>query len=706
MATLKGTVHYETRGNVALLTVDNPPVNPLSSGVRQGLYDGISNALADDAIEAVVVTGAGRAFIAGADISEFGGGAGQGVGLAEALEMMEGSTKPIVAAINGTAFGGGLEVALCCDYRVASPSAPVGLPEVKLGLLPGAGGTQRLPRLIGAEKALGFILSGDPIPAPEAKALGIVDEVIDGDIVEGAIAFAGQVLADGGTTRKIRDETDKVRADRGNGQIFADARAMAARRMRGRFAPEMIIQCVEAAVNLDDFDAGLKVEQECFGKCMAHPQRAALIHVFFSEREVAKVPDVPRDTPTAAIERAAVIGCGTMGGGITMSFVNVGIPVTVLEMSDEALEKGLGVIKRNYDIQVQRGRMSEADVTARMGLISGTTSYDDLAKADIIVEAVYENLDLKAEIFGKLDSVAKPGAILASNTSGLDIDRMAAATGRPEAVIGMHFFSPANVMRLVEVVRGADSNPETIATVMKLGRTLNKIAVLSGNAPGFIGNRMLGQYTRQAGEIILQGATPYQVDSVINGFGMPMGPFQMADLVGLDLGWRARQLAGVAPEDVPLTARVPDKLCELGRFGQKTSRGYYIYPEGSRAGQPDPEVVEIVQQTSAELGIERREISDEEVLKRCLYPLINEGARILADGIALRPCDIDIVYINGYGFPEVTGGPMFWADQQGLDNMVADLKRFGELYGGDAFEPAPLLEKLVAEGRNFASLQG
>jgi 3-hydroxyacyl-CoA dehydrogenase len=701
---MKGTVHYESRDGIALLTVDNPPVNPLSSGVRQGLYDGVAKALTDDTIQAIVLTGAGRAFIAGADISEFGGAAEEAVGLHEALVMMEGSSKPIVAAINGTAFGGGLEVALCCDYRVAAPTAPVGLPEVKLGLLPGAGGTQRLPRLIGAERALGFILSGDPIPAPAALELGIVDAVEEGDIVEGAIAFARQVLADGGRTRKIRNESDKVAADRGNDQIFADARTQAARRMRGRFAPEMIIQCVEAAVNLGDFDAGMKVEQECFAQCLAHPQRAALIHLFFSEREAAKIPDVPRDTATAKIGQAAVVGCGTMGGGISMCFANVGIPVKVLEMNPEALEKGLGVIRRNYDIQVQRGRMSAEEVDRRMSLLSGTTSYEDLGEADVIVEAVYENLDLKKEIFGKLDGVAKPGAILASNTSGLDVDQMADATSRPQDVIGMHFFSPANVMRLLEVVRGAQTSPITIATVMKLGRTLNKIAVLSGNAPGFIGNRMLGQYTRQAGEIILQGATPYQVDSVMNGFGMPMGPFQMNDLVGLDLGWRARKLAGVAPEDVPITARVADKLCELARFGQKTSRGYYIYPEGSRAGQPDPEVVELVTQTSAELGIERREIDDEEVLKRCLYPLINEGARILEEGIALRPSDIDIVYINGYGFPEVTGGPMFWADQQGLDKVLADIRRFGEVYGGPAWEPAPLLEKLVAEGRNFASL--
>lgn len=701
---MKGTVHYEVRGNVALMTIDNPPVNPLSSGVRQGLHDGLTQALADDAVAAIVLTGAGRAFIAGADISEFGGKS-EGPSLGDCLAAMDNSSKPIVAAINGTAFGGGLEVALCCHYRVIAPSAPVGLPEVKLGLLPGAGGTQRLPRLIGAEKALSFILSGDPIPGPAAVQMGIADHLSEGNIVEDGLSFAADIIAKGSPIRRIRDEEEIVRQARDNTEIFDNARKNAARKMRKRFAPEMIVQCVEAAVNLGNFDAGIAVEQECFGKCLNHPQRESLIHMFFAEREVAKIPDVPKDTATQDITSAAVIGCGTMGGGIAMSFLNVGIPVIAVEMNQEALDRGLGVIKKNYDIQVQRGRMSAEEVDKRMSLIRGTTDYADISDVDVIIEAIYENIDVKVETFKKMDAVAKPGAVLASNTSGLDIDKMAAATSRPEAVIGLHFFSPANVMKLLEIVRGENTSKEVIATSMKLGRTLNKIAVLSGNAPGFIGNRMLAGYTRQAGEIILQGATPYQVDNAILGFGMPMGPFQMNDLVGLDLGWRARKLGGMKPEDVPITARVADKLCELDRYGQKTSRGYYIYPEGSRAGQADPEVVKIVEETSAELGIERRPIEDEEVLKRCLYPLINEGARILEDGIAIRPCDIDIVYINGYGFPEVTGGPMFWADQIGLDNILADIKKFEAEYGGDIWKPAPLLEKLVAEGKSFASLQ-
>ena len=701
---MKGTVHYEVKGNIALMTVDNPPVNPLSSGVRQGLTDGINKALSDDSVEAVVLTGAGRAFIAGADISEFGGKA-EGPSLFDCLNTMDDSTKPIIAAINGTAFGGGLEVALCCHYRVIADSAPVGLPEVKLGLLPGAGGTQRLPRLIGAEKALDFILSGDPIPGPQATELGITDEVAAGDIVQAGMEFAQKIIDQGANVRRIRDETAIIEKDRDNQEMFETARKTSARRMRNRFAPEMIIQCVEAAVNSGDFDTGLKVEQECFAKCLKHPQREALIHMFFSEREVAKIPDVPKETQASKIDQAAVIGCGTMGGGISMSFLNVGVPVTVLEVDQEALDRGMSIIKRNYDIQVQRGRMTEDEVAQKMALLTGTTQYSDLSSADVIIEAVYENIDVKVEAFKKIEAVAKPGAILASNTSGLDIDKMANATSRPDSVIGLHFFSPANVMKLLEVVRGEQTSKETIATSMKLGRTLNKVAVLSGNAPGFIGNRMLSGYTQQAGEIILQGATPYQVDNVLLQFGMPMGPFQMNDLVGLDLGWRARSLAGIKPEDVPITARVADKLCELERFGQKTNRGFYIYPEGSRAGQADPEVVKMVEETSSELQITRREIADEEVLKRCLYPLINEGARLLEQGIAIRPCDIDIVYINGYGFPEVTGGPMFWADQQGLDNILSDIKKFEKEYGGAIWEPAPLLERLVAEGNGFASLQ-
>jgi 3-hydroxyacyl-CoA dehydrogenase len=702
---MKGTVHYSTDGELAVLRIDNPPVNPLSSGVRQGLHDGLKAAMEDDAVKAVVLYGEGRAFIAGADISEFGGES-KGPGLHECLTMMEDSPKTVIAAINGTAFGGGLEVALCADYRVIAPKAPVGLPEVKLGLLPGAGGTQRLPRLIGAEKALDFILSGDPIPGPTAKQLGIVDDVIEGDdFVAGALDWARKAVAEGKGKKRVRDDDSVVKKDRGNTEVFEAARKNSARKMRGRFAPEMIIQCVEAAVETGDFDTGMKVEAENFRKCLEHPQREALIHVFFSEREVAKIPDVPKDTPVKEIASAGVVGCGTMGGGIAMCFANAGIPVTVLEMSQEALDKGLGVIRKNYESMVQRGRIDEAAMEKRMGLITGALEYSDLGSVDLVIEAVYENLDVKKKVFEEFEKVCKPGAVIASNTSGLDLDAMADVTSRPEDVIGLHFFSPANIMRLLEVVRGEKSSATTIATAMKLGKTLGKVAVLSGNAPGFIGNRMLGGYTRQAGEMVLQGATPYQVDKVITGFGMPMGPFQMQDLVGLDLGWRARQLAGTKPEDVPLAARVSDRLATMERFGQKNGRGFYVYQEGSRAGQPDPEVVQICEDISSELGIQRSEIDDEEVLQRCLYALINEGARILDDGIAIRPCDIDIVYINGYGFPEVTGGPMFWADQEGLDKVYAKICEFRDQYG-ESWTPAPLLERLANEGKTFASLQG
>ena len=700
---MKGTVHYSVDGELAVLRIDNPPVNPLSSGVRQGLFDGMTAAIADDAVKAIVLHGEGRAFIAGADISEFGGES-QGPGLHECLKLMEDSPKIVVAAINGTAFGGGLEVALCADYRVIAPKAPVGLPEVKLGLLPGAGGTQRLPRLIGAEKALGFILSGDPIPGPVATQMGIADALIeDDDFIAGALAWARAAVAEGKGKKRIRDDASVVEQDRGNTEIFEAARKNAARRMRGRFAPEMIIQCVEAAVESGDFDAGMKVEGENFAKCLQHPQREALIHLFFSEREVAKIPDVPKDTPVKDIATAGVVGCGTMGGGITMCFANAGIPVTVLEMNQEAIDRGMAVIKRNYDGMVKRGRISQEQADKRYGLISTTLDYADLGQADVVIEAVYENLDVKKKVFEEFEKVCKPGAVIASNTSGLDVDAMADVTSRPEDVIGLHFFSPANVMRLLEVVRGEKTSASTIATSMKLGKTLGKVAVLSGNAPGFIGNRMLGGYTRQAGEMILQGATPYQVDKVIGGFGMPMGPFQMNDLVGLDLGWRARKLANMAPEDVPITARVADKLCEMERFGQKTNRGFYIYQEGSRVGQPGPEVVKIVEETSAELGIERSDIDDEEVLDRCILGLVNEGARILEDKIAIRSCDIDIVYINGYGFPEVTGGPMFWADKMGLDVVLKKIEGFREKYG-DFWTPAPLIVKLAGEGKTFASL--
>jgi 3-hydroxyacyl-CoA dehydrogenase len=700
---MKGTVHYETRGNIALLSIDNPPVNPLSSGVRQGLFDGVSSALADDAIEAIVLTGMHRAFIAGADISEFGAAATEGVGLGEALDKMEGSTKPIIAAINGTAFGGGLEVALCCDYRIAAATAPVGLPEVKLGLLPGAGGTQRLPRLIGAEAAVQAIVSGNPIMAPDALTMGIVDRVASGDIVDDAIAYAQEIIGAGAVTRKIRDFEDKVSADRGNTALFEKFAANLDKTHRGQFAPAQILQCIEAAVNAESFDEGMAVERARFAECMSDPQREALIHIFFAERAANKIPGLPKDVPLLDINKGSVIGAGTMGGGIAMCFANAGIPVRVHDNDSENLARGIKVIEGNYARTVSKGRLTQEEMDKRMSLIIPTESFDDLGDGDIVVEAVYENLDLKKEIFARLDKVMKQGALLATNTSGLDVDAIAGMTDRPEFVCGMHFFSPANVMRLLEVVRGKDSSPVVLGTAMALGKRLGKVSVMAGNCPGFIGNRMLGGYTRQAALMILEGATPAQVDKVIFDFGLAMGPFTMNDMVGLDLGWRARKMMGGSNE---VTARIPDELCELGRYGQKNGKGYYQYAEGDRTPRPDPEADAVIAKVSEDLGYTRRDFSDDEILKRCMYPLVNIGAKLLEEGHALRAGDIDTVYVNGYGFPTYVGGPMWFADTQGLDNVLADMERFFEETGDEVWKPSDLLKKLVSEGKNFASLDG
>jgi 3-hydroxyacyl-CoA dehydrogenase len=700
---MKGTVHYEERDNIALLSIDNPPVNPLSSGVRQGLYDGVSTALANDAIEAIVVTGLNRAFIAGADISEFGAAASEGVGLNVALDMMEGSTKPIIAAINGTAFGGGLEVALCCDYRIAAATAPVGLPEVKLGLLPGAGGTQRLPRLIGAEAAVQAIISGDPIMAPDALTLGIVDRVASGNLVDDAIAYAGEIISAGAATRKVRDIEDRIEGDRGNTALFEQFASNLDKTHRGQFAPSQILKCIEAAVNADSFEAGMAVERERFGECLSHPQREALIHIFFAERAANKIPGLDKNVPLLEINKGSVIGAGTMGGGIAMCFANAGIAVRIHDNDPENLARGVKVIEGNYARTVSKGRLSQEEMDKRMSLIIPTENFDDLGDGDIVVEAVYENLDLKKEIFGRLDKVMKQGALLATNTSGLDVDAIAAETSRPEFVCGMHFFSPANVMKLLEVVRGEKSSPVILGTAMALGKRLGKVSVMAGNCPGFIGNRMLGGYTRQAALMILEGATPAQIDKVIYDFGLAMGPFTMNDMVGLDLGWRARKMMGGSNE---VTARIPDELCELGRYGQKNGKGYYRYEEGNRAPLADPEADAVIAKVSEELGYQRKDFTDEEILKRCMYPLVNIGAKLLEEGHALRAGDIDTVYVNGYGFPTQVGGPMWFADTQGLDSVLADMERFFEETGDDVWKPADLLKKLVSEEKNFASLDG
>ncbi|MBJ37115.1 MAG: 3-hydroxyacyl-CoA dehydrogenase [Gammaproteobacteria bacterium] len=705
MAELVGTVHYETRDDVALLTIDNPPVNPLSTGVNYWLAMHLETAMGDDAIKAIVITGAGRAFIAGADIRNFGKTlpADLPKPTRSAGAWLEGGTKPVVAAINGTAFGGGLEHALTCHYRVIKPGAEVGLPEVKLGILPGGGGTQRLPRLIGVRNAMIPILTGDPFPTEQAVELGIVDALIeDDDFVEGAINWARQLVADGKGVRRIRDMTEHTEADRANPAIFDEGAAYVQNRMRGQFNGEQILECIKASVLSEDFDAGMAVEQERSGLVQAHEQRAAMVHVFFAERLARKIPDVPQETPTVDVSTAAVVGGGLMGGGIAMCFANVGIPVQVLEVDQEALDRGLATIEKNYASQVRRGRLAQSEMDERLNNITGTLSYDEIGNADVVVEAVFENLDVKKGVFEKLDATMKQGAILASNTSGLDIDQMAAATSRPEKVVGMHFFSPANVMRLLEVVRGEKTDKQTIATAMAVGKDLDKAAALSTNSPGFIGNRMLGGYTREAQELILTGATPWQVDQVIYDFGMNMGPFRMNDLVGLDLMWRAHKLGGGTYETAARTAKVAFRLCEAGHFGQKSGRGYYVYDD-ARNATPNEDVVALISEVADEHGITHQPMSDEDVLKRCLYPLINIGAQLLDAGVALRASDIDIVYCYGYGFPKYRGGPMFWAEQQGIDNIVNDMRRYANEYG-DHWRPAPLLERLAESGDGFGVL--
>ncbi len=690
---MKGTVLYEVQENVAILTVDNPPVNPLSDGVRTGLYECITNAEDDDSIDAVVLTGNGRAFIAGADISEFGGNV-QGISLNDVFKKLEFCKKPIVAAINGIALGGGLETALCCNYRIASKTAFVGLPEVNLGLLPGGGGTQRLPRLAGPAEALKMMLTGSHVSAKQALDLGIIDNIAE-DIVTESIEFIKEKAKSTEIHPKVRDFNEKMIEARGNDTVLLEAQAMAAKGRKGQFAPGQIIKCVEAAINIDDFDEGLKKEGDYFLECLVHPQREAMIHIFFGERAASKISDVPKDTKIMDIKKAGIIGSGTMGGGIAMCFANAGIPVHIIDQDQENLDRGISVIEKNYDFMVNRGRLTSEQKESIFGSISTGLDYKDLSDCDIVIEAVYENLELKHEIFKSLDEIVKEGAILASNTSGLDIDSIASVTNRPELVVGTHFFSPANIMRLLEVVRGKQTSNETLATVMAIGKKLRKAAVVSLNAPGFIGNRMLFRYTAQANMLLLEGALPHQVDQALESFGLNMGPFRMMDLVGLDLGWRARKLSG---KESPLHAKIGDELCEQNRYGQKSKAGYYNYSEGSRAPNPAPENEKTYEKISCENGFTRREISDEEIVDRCILALINEGADILSEGVAQRAADIDVVYINGYGFPIWRGGPMHHANAMGLDKVIEKLEKYREITGNDVYKPSDMLLKLAKEG--------
>src|SRR5262245_57389022 len=694
MAAITEFVDLDRRGRVAVLTVNNPPVNALSQAVRQGLRDGMKQAIADGGCDAAVIACAGRTFIAGADITEFGKPPRE-PGLYEVLALIESSPKPVVAAIHGTAFGGGLEVTLACHYRVAVKSARLGLPEVKLGLLPGAGGTQRLPRVVGVEKALSMIVSGDPIGGEEAKKVGLVDELIDGDLTAGAVAFAERVIAEKRPLRKIRDLDDKIAPARGKPEIFADFRKSVARQTRGFRAPERCIQAVEAAVNLP-FEQGLARERELFTELMRSPESQAQRYFFFAEREAAKIPDIPANTATRQIKKAAVIGAGTMGGGIAMNFANAGIPVTVIEVAKEALDRGLGVVKKNYDATASRGGITPADVEKRMGLITGSTNFRDVADADIVIEAVFEEMPLKKEVFAKLDGIAKPDAVLASNTSTLDVDEIASATKRPESVIGTRFFSPANVMRLLENVRGKKSSKTTIATAMSIGRRIGKVPVLVGVCHGFVGNRMLHQRGAQAEKLILEGALPHQVDKVLTDFGFPMGPFAMSDMAGLDVGWRIRKGRG-------MKSAVADRICELGRFGQKTGAGYYKYEGGGWTRIPDNEVEKIIVDVATSMGITRRPISDEEILQRLLYPMVNEGAKILDEKIAIRASDIDVIWVYGYGWPVDRGGPTFSAAQGGLRALRDRMLEFKKATGDEFWTPSPLLDRLANEGKGFVN---
>ena len=692
MSAINAVTDLTREGDIAVITINSPPVNALSADVRNGLRDGVQQATADAAVKAIVVICAGRTFIAGADISEFGKPA-KGATLPELQAALEGGPKPVIAAIHGTALGGGFEMSLMCHYRVAVPSAKFGFPEIKLGLIPGAGGTQRLPRLSGVEAALEAILSGTPFSAKQALEWGVVDTLVEeGKLRDGAMAFARKVIDTKMPLRKIRDLNDKIEAARGHPEILDKIRREYARKYRGFEAWQVAIRAVQNAIELP-FDEGMKRERQAFLDLIPTAQSQAQRYVFFAERKVWKIADVPDDTPTLPINKVGVIGAGTMGGGISMNFLNAGIPVTIVETAQAALDRGVATIRRNYDNTAKKGRLTAADVETRMGLLHPGLNLDALSDCDLIIEAVFENMDVKKDVFGKLDKIAKPGAILASNTSYLNIDEIASVTSRPDHVLGMHFFSPANVMRLLEVVRGAKTANPVIATVMQLARKIGKIGVLVGVCHGFVGNRMLAQRQREAQKLILEGAMPWDVDRVIYDFGLPMGPFAMSDLAGLDIGWS---------KETSKSSTIREILCEMDRRGQKTGAGFYDYDE-QRNAKPSPVVEKIILDFAAKKGINRRSISNQEILERCIYPMINEGAKIIEEGKAQRASDIDIVWINGYGWPVYRGGPMFYGDLIGPDKVLAKLKEFEGTMGAD-FTPAPLLESLTAEKKRFQDL--
>lgn len=689
--------NYEKKGNVAVITFNNPPVNGLGLDLRKAIVAGIEAANQDTSIEAIVVTGSDRAFSGGADIREFGSPKSyEEPNLLSVIKTLEASSKPVIAAIGGVCMGGGLELAMGAHYRVASPDANLALPEIKLGLLPGAGGTQRFPRVVGLEAALNFILKGDPVPAKQFKGTALIDEYAEGNVVDAAITFANKVVNEKMPLKRIRD----LKVVYPNYQAFLQFARNTVKAVAPAYpSPLKVIESLDAAIT-KPFDVGMKVERDNFIELMGTPVSRSMRHAFLAERACSKIPDVPEDTPTKEIKSIGVIGAGTMGGGITMNFLNAGIPVTMLETKQEALDKGAATIRKNYENTMKKGKLKPEVLEQRMALLKTSLNYDDLKEVDMIIEAVFEDMGVKEVVFKKLDEVAKPGAILASNTSTLDVDKIASFTKRPQDVIGTHFFSPANVMKLLEVVRGKETSKEVLATVMKLGKKIRKTAVVSGVCDGFIGNRMIEHYGRMAGILVEQGATPWQVDKALEKWGMIMGPFRMGDLAGNDIGWAIRKRRYVEKPNIQY-AKFADVLCEQGRFGQKTGKGWYLYEAGNRKPIPDPEVEKMIDQYRKEKGITPRKISDEEIVNFCIYALINEGARILEEGIALRASDIDIVYLTGYGFPIYRGGPMRYADEVGLYNVAKSMEQFAKATGDSFWEPANIIKQKIAEGKSF-----
>ncbi|MGH8704388.1 MAG: 3-hydroxyacyl-CoA dehydrogenase NAD-binding domain-containing protein [Burkholderiales bacterium] len=691
-------VAYSVRDGVAVITMNNPPVNGLGSRLRPGIMESIRKAEADLSVKAVVIWGSPKVFSGGADIREFNTPKSfEPPSLPEINAAQDEMKKPLVAAIGGFAMGGGLELALGCHYRLATPKAQLALPEVKLGILPGSGGTQRLPRIIPVAKAVEMMTTGNPIPAEEGQRLGLVDEIVTGDLLESAIAYAKKLVAEGKGPRRIRDLHAKLDGD--PKRFFDQVRTEVAKASRGYPAPLEIVACAEAAVT-KPFDEGRKFERERFMHLVETTESKALRHMFFAERQVAKIRDVPEDTPTREIRKAAVIGAGTMGGGIAMSLANAAIPVTIVEMKQEALDRGLATIRKNYAATVSKGRLKQDAMDKCMSLITPALDLAAARDADIVIEAVFERMDVKQEIFRKLDAVMKPGAILATNTSTLDVNAIAAVTKRPQDVIGTHFFSPANVMRLLEVVRGAKTAKDALATTMKLGKRIKKVAVVSGVCDGFIGNRMLEKYGQQSLFLLDEGCSPQQVDAAAKKWGLAMGPFTMGDMAGLDIGWEIRKRRYKERPNF-IYSRVNDRICEAGRYGQKTGKGWYRYETGNRTPIPDPEAEAIIEAYRKEIGVKPRQIADEEIVERLICALVNEAAYILEEGIALRASDIDMVYLTGYGFPPYRGGPMFYADTVGLPKVLASIERFQKGYMGEVWKPAPLLAKLANEGKRF-----